>query len=76
MIIVEKRSLAKCETLNYCNVKRSTIQYGKVKSNYLFKNSRNWPSFTLPARCLVDIILFLPGVMVHSSWCTLCLTTW
>ena len=37
-------------------LKRSTIQHDKIKSNYVFMNAENWASFTLETRYLVDII--------------------
>ena len=42
----------------------SAIQYGKIKTNHMLKNVGNWEDFTLQTRCLVDILLFLHGVLI------------
>ena len=45
-------------------LKWSTIQYGKMKSNYVLKNAENWTGFTLQTIYLVDILIFLDDVFI------------
>ena len=62
----KKISLGKDKILNSCDVtfqiyccndffqlNRSTIQYGKIRSNYVFKNAGNWSDFTLQTRYFI-----------------------